>query len=115
MSTLFWVGATANTPKSDDKYALKVFQLVRGSSFRSDFLQNPYFKGGAAHLSGKIVMHDQIKTIDGEDMQKLISMDANTLKRDHPHIMSAFFWFFSDYTLYEHKYSTERQHKLPFS
>ena len=43
----FWVGATgatANPPKSDDKYAQKSVQLVRGSSFRSDFLQNPYFK-----------------------------------------------------------------------
>ena len=30
-------------PKSDDKYAQKCVQLVRGSSFRSDFLQNPYF------------------------------------------------------------------------
>ena len=42
----FWVcatGATANPPKSDDKYAQKSVQLVRGSSFRSDFLQNPYF------------------------------------------------------------------------
>ena len=29
--------------KSDDKYAQKSVQLVRGSSFRSDFLQNPYF------------------------------------------------------------------------
>ena len=37
------VGATANPPKSDDKYAQKSVQLVRGSSFRSDFLQNPYF------------------------------------------------------------------------
>ena len=27
----------------DDKYVKKSFQLVRGSSFRSDFLQNPYF------------------------------------------------------------------------
>ena len=36
--------ATANPPKSDDKYAQKSVQLVRGSSFRSDFLQNPYFK-----------------------------------------------------------------------
>ena len=34
-------GATANQPKSDDKYAQK---SVRGSSFRSDLLQNPYFK-----------------------------------------------------------------------
>jgi hypothetical protein len=46
----FWVGATANPlgstanpPKSDAKYAQKSVQLVRGSSFRSDFLQNPYF------------------------------------------------------------------------
>ena len=38
----FWMGATAK-PKSDDKYAQKSVQLVRGSSFRSDFLQNPYF------------------------------------------------------------------------
>ena len=37
-------GATANPPKSDDKYAQKSVQLVRGSSFLSDFLQNPYFK-----------------------------------------------------------------------
>ena len=52
--TLFWaflsshlggfaVGATANPPKSDDKYAQKSVQLVRGSSFQSDFLQNLYF------------------------------------------------------------------------
>ena len=34
----FFVGATA-----DDKYAQKSVQLVRGSSFRSDYLQNPYF------------------------------------------------------------------------
>jgi hypothetical protein len=40
----FWVGATAiplsataNPPKSDNKYAQKSVQLVRGSSFRSDF------------------------------------------------------------------------------
>jgi hypothetical protein len=36
------LGATANPPKSDDKYAQKSVQLVRGSSFQSDFLQNPY-------------------------------------------------------------------------
>ena len=30
-------------PKSDEKYAQKSVQLVRGSSFRNDFLQNPYF------------------------------------------------------------------------
>ena len=47
----FWVGATANPlgvtanqPKSDDKYAQKSVQLVRGLSFRSDFLPNPYFR-----------------------------------------------------------------------
>ena len=42
----FWVGATdaiANPAKSDDKYAQKSVQLVSGSSFRFDFLQNPYF------------------------------------------------------------------------
>ena len=49
---------------------------------------------GAAHLSGRIVMHDQIKTIDGEDMQKYTSMHANTFKRDHPHITSAYFRLF---------------------
>ena len=27
---VFWVGATANTPKSDDKYALKVFNWSEG-------------------------------------------------------------------------------------
>ena len=27
----------------DDKYVKKSFQLVRGSSFRNDLLQNPYF------------------------------------------------------------------------
>ena len=36
-------GATANPPKSDDKYVEKSVQLVRGSSFRNDLLQNPYF------------------------------------------------------------------------
>ena len=40
----FWVGATANPPKNDDKYAQKNVQLVKGSSFPSDFLQNPYFR-----------------------------------------------------------------------
>ena len=46
----FWVaatanqlGATVNPSKSDDKYAQKSVQLVRGSSFWSDFLQNSYF------------------------------------------------------------------------
>jgi hypothetical protein len=38
------LGATANPPKSDDKYAQKSVQLVRGSSFHIDFLQNPYFR-----------------------------------------------------------------------
>ena len=32
-----------NPPKSDDKYAQKSVQQVRGLSFQSDFLQNPYF------------------------------------------------------------------------
>ena len=42
----FWVGATgatANPPKSDDEYAQKSVLLVKGSSFRNDLLQNPYF------------------------------------------------------------------------
>ena len=38
-----WPVATANPPKSDDKYAQKSVQLVRGSYFRSDYFQNPYF------------------------------------------------------------------------
>ena len=53
--TLFWaylssllggfaVGLLLHPPKSDDKYAPKRVQLVRVSSFRSDFLQNPYFR-----------------------------------------------------------------------
>ena len=29
----------------DDKYVEKSVQLVRGSSFRNDLLQNPYFSG----------------------------------------------------------------------
>ena len=37
------VGLLLHPPKSDDKYVQKSVQLVRGSSFRSDFLQNPYF------------------------------------------------------------------------
>ena len=36
-------GATANPLKTDDKYAVNCVQLVRVSSFQSDFLQNPYF------------------------------------------------------------------------
>ena len=35
--------AIANPPKSDDKYVEKSVQLVKGSSFRNDLLQNPYF------------------------------------------------------------------------
>ena len=38
----FWVGLLLHPLKSDDKYAQKSVQLVRGSSFRSDFLQNSY-------------------------------------------------------------------------
>ena len=38
------LGAIANPPKSDDKYVEKSVQLVRGSSFRNDMLQNSYFK-----------------------------------------------------------------------
>ena len=37
------VGLLLHPPKSDDKYAQKSVQLVRGSSFWSDFLQIPYF------------------------------------------------------------------------
>ena len=33
----------ANPPKSDDKYVEKSVQLVRGSSFQNDLLQNLYF------------------------------------------------------------------------
>ena len=46
ISDHFWVGLLLHLlhpPKSDDKYAQKSVQLIRGSSFRSDFLQNPYF------------------------------------------------------------------------
>jgi hypothetical protein len=42
----FWVGllgAIAKIPKSDDKHVEKSVQLVRGSSFQNDLLQNPYF------------------------------------------------------------------------
>ena len=39
----FWVGLLLQPTKSDNEYAQKNVQLVRGSSFRSDFLQNPYF------------------------------------------------------------------------
>ena len=34
----FWVGATANPSKSDDKYA----QLTKGAFVINDFLQNPH-------------------------------------------------------------------------
>ena len=46
----FWVGlflspvrCNTHAPKSDDKYAQKSVQMVRGSSLRSNFIQNPYF------------------------------------------------------------------------
>ena len=42
----FWVGLLLHLlppPKSDDKCAQKNVQLVRGSSFGSDFLQYTYF------------------------------------------------------------------------
>ena len=35
----FWLGATANPPKSDDRCA----QLTRGAFIINDFLQNPHF------------------------------------------------------------------------
>ena len=34
----------------DDKYVEKSVQLIRGSSFRNDLLQNPYFKVIGASL-----------------------------------------------------------------
>ena len=46
--------ATANPPKSDEKYAQKSVQQVSGSSFRSDFLQNPYFKLPDMDLAGSV-------------------------------------------------------------
>ena len=36
----FWVGATANPPKSDDIYV----QLTRGAFILNDFIQNPHFR-----------------------------------------------------------------------
>ena len=36
----FWVDATANPPKSDDRYA----QLTRGAFIINDLLQNPHFR-----------------------------------------------------------------------
>jgi hypothetical protein len=52
------LSATANPPKSDDKYALKSVQLVRGSSFRSDFFHNPYF---SLHVNWvKIFSHSKL-------------------------------------------------------
>ena len=42
----FWVGllrVIANPSQSDDKYVENSVQLFRGSSFRNDLLQNPYF------------------------------------------------------------------------
>ena len=48
------MGAIANQPKNDDKYAKKSVQLVRGSSFRSEFLQNPYFKLPDMDLAGSV-------------------------------------------------------------
>ena len=55
--------ATANPPKSDGKYAQKSVQLVRGSSLRNDFLQNPYFN----HTHTQIMFHKQriFSTFDG--------------------------------------------------
>ena len=38
------MGVTANLPKSDDKYAQKSVELVRVSSFQSDFLQKKSIK-----------------------------------------------------------------------
>ena len=37
------LGLPLHPPKSDEKHAQKSVQLVRGSSFRNDLLQNPYF------------------------------------------------------------------------
>ena len=39
----FWVGLLLPTPKTDDEYAQKSVQLIRGSSFQSDFFHNLYF------------------------------------------------------------------------
>ena len=45
----FWVGATANPPKSDDRYV----QLTRGAFIINDVLQNPHFKKQPNFCSGQ--------------------------------------------------------------
>jgi hypothetical protein len=49
----FWVGATANPPISDDRYA----QLIRGAFIMNDFLQNPHFR--KMNNKGKIPKNDK--------------------------------------------------------
>ena len=41
----FWISATANPPKSDDRYA----ELTRGAFMINDFLQNPHFRSCWSH------------------------------------------------------------------
>ena len=64
------LGATANPPKSDDKYAQKSVQLVRGSSFRSDFLQNPYFRDRSSILPFKPLTFSFFFSMDGDFLSK---------------------------------------------
>ena len=53
----FWVGATANPPKSDDRYA----QLTRGVFIINDFLQNPHFNKNFINYSLLYKMNIQQK------------------------------------------------------
>ena len=62
----FWLGLIlhpANPPKSHDKYVEKSVQLVRGSSFRNDLLQNPYFRNSdkAKVLSLEVLLMETLK------------------------------------------------------
>ena len=47
------VGLLLHPPKSDDKYAQKSVQLVRGSYFRKYLFQNTYFKRLVDYLNDK--------------------------------------------------------------
>ena len=54
----------------DNKYVEKSIQLVRGSSFRSDFLQNPYFRDRSSILPFKPLTFSLFFSMDGDFLSK---------------------------------------------
>ena len=60
------------------KYAQKSVQLLRGSSFQSDFLQNPYFSPGSISIHCTMLNTYLIGYVDSSVFSECISKEGLT-------------------------------------